>query len=397
VRRCHSSEESCEVFKELAALPETGGKLFSVDGGIYYAGSSDALDIYGYDAENDVWNRVETIGENPGFRTHFGLTVSSSALYIAGGADGSNVAKRDVWKLNLDKRDTHGWEKLPMELPEDALFASVEIDDMDNINVIYPAGGSFDNFREITVDRDFNTVVRAVETEADEETTPLQEYCLSESGGTISGGIQVGGECAIFMDRESSYYLGKTVYNIEGRENILYASTESGITAIDISDIENPFITSEVSLYGPVKDLELIGNIIYAAAGSGVAVIDVSDPGTLVQKEFVTTAGDTAAIKYYGEMLYVGDSVGIKVFSLNNPEQPELYLEKATAGDVEAIHVTDERVYLYDWGGLNRSKKSVFRKFHRKFFPAVCVPFVQIQFPDIPFCHIGTISATSNV
>jgi len=367
VRRCHSSEESCEIFKELAALPETGGKLFSVNGGLYFVGSSDAFDIHRYDAENDVWDKVETVGENPGFRNHFAMTVSSNALYIAGGADGSGAAKRDVWKLNFGgnghEEGTHegspyGWEKLPIELPEDALFASVEIDNMNNISVIYPGGGSFDNFREITVDKDFNIDVKALEAEADEENSFIPDYCLDENGGTVYGGLSTGGECAIFMDRESSYYLGKTVYSIEGGESILYAATESGVTAIDISDIENPFITSELALYGPVKDVELIGDIIYAAAGNGIAVIDVSDPGNIVQKEFVTMAGDPSVVRYFGEMLYVGDSIGIKVFSLSNPEQPELYLEKATAGDVEAIHITDERVYLYDWGGFKVHERS---------------------------------------
>ncbi len=229
-------------------------------------------------------------------------------LYIFGGQDSNGASERF---LSFDTK-TAAWSEINVSGGPGAGYGGVILVDYIT-ETISLGGGVFENSK----DRQFKWIFNPKDLTWTKE-LKSGSYCLKETGTTLQGGLEFGGECVPFTHPwYNSFSAGATVYSLDGKGNRLYVGTNNAIKIYDISDPISPVLVSSFPTSSRVNDLEVYGDTLFAATNSGLYKLDASDPDELTQLLFISaTLNYQYKVEVYNGKLYVGDDNGIKVRDL---------------------------------------------------------------------------------
>ena len=170
-------------------------------------------------------------------------------------------------------------------------------------------------------------------------------------------GIESAGTCNKFSAPDYSYFnAGTKIYTVEGFGKYLFAAHGNGIRVYDISNPVSPVLKNNISLYGPVRDLEIEGERVFAATGNGIDILKFNGSSLVIEKH-IATYGDSAVMKRYGNYLIIGDGQGLKKLDISTQN---IVQQVNTSGDVTTLVIKDGIIHLYDWAGLKRYNAETF-------------------------------------
>ena len=142
-------------------------------------------------------------------------------------------------------------------------------------------------------------------------------------------------------------------------------SEDGGLSIIDVSDPQNPFLRgSIIGAFQFPRDIEIVGDIAYiadpdgtspASQGLGVAIVDVSDPDNpAILDTFRTHAGATSRIKVYGNRAFLGDyGEGLIVADISVPTAPQVLGKYHSPAELREMKIVDSLLYVTDaYNGL---------------------------------------------
>lgn len=137
-------------------------------------------------------------------------------------------------------------------------------------------------------------------------------------------------------------------------EDFLYiADGMSGLIIANISDLENPYIISEIPTSGSAKDLVKKGNYLFMAVGAdGVDMFDVSNPESPLLLSNYNTSGFATRVDANDSLVVVADWDDIEVLGY---ESGELILKgyKNTGGRVMATAMINNTIFSAEWAHLS--------------------------------------------
>ena len=253
----------------------------------------------------------------PEGRDIYNVEIQDDVLYLAGGAEfGENSAdlKTDIWRFT----ETDGWQLIRNDINMFPVTLRIDFDG-DNIiltdRVIRPNGTT--NRAILAADGTGDILIENIPVEG-AHIQSYGDYCLKETGTTLQGGLEQGGECVPFTHPwYSSFSAGATVYSLDGKSDRLYVGTNNAIKVYDISDPTSPVLLSYFSTSSRVNDLEVYGDSLFAATNGGLYKLDASND-TLTQTLFVSAfLNSQYKVEVYNGKLYVGEDNGIKVRDLD--------------------------------------------------------------------------------
>ncbi|MBR4531551.1 hypothetical protein IKO70_03985, partial [bacterium] len=321
-------------FSGVAAIPAylEDIRIFALGNDIYVTGNTTTnFVVYKLVADNQSESgySLSVINASQPVRKDYNLTASDGKIIVSGGATDyiSTV-------LNLDEEDypstfsvygniimlepavSNNWVTVAENINDKIIMFSVTAIDNGNLVIVNPfitVGNSMQKFVLNLSDIPINNETIRVSFEFH----PVG-FCLSESGATVSGGIETSGECVPFTHPwYNSFSAGATVYSLDGKGERLYVGTNNAIKVYDISDPISPVLVSSFSTSSRVNDLEVYGDSLFAATNGGLYKLDASDPDELTQILFISTfLNSQYKVEVYNGKLYVGEDNGIKVRDL---------------------------------------------------------------------------------
>ena len=153
-------------------------------------------------------------------------------------------------------------------------------------------------------------------------------------GITTSGDLLIAAaheDGLIVLDRHTLTEIGRVTagltnpWQVRVDGDLAYvADGDAGLTIVDLSDPEAPFVVSTIETGGTAKDLVLWGDTAYVAAGgAGLAVVDLPS-STLT--ELVDTPGSALAVARGKSVdaVYVSDWNDLRVYDVSDRQSPSL-------------------------------------------------------------------------
>ncbi len=173
-------------------------------------------------------------------------------------------------------------------------------------------------------------------------------YCISNQNDFLRGGVKTDVDCIPFTNSQSDFIaFGDTVKTIAGSGTIVALGFSNRVEIYEMSDPFEPFLMHTKNIYGPAKDMVIVGNRLIIAVENGIDAIDL-DTFAYTHK---ITYGSTRSMRFYNGNIYVGDGQGIKVI---DPVTLSILQQKNTSGDVEKLEILNGVIYTFEWAGLKR-------------------------------------------
>ena len=146
-----------------------------------------------------------------------------------------------------------------------------------------------------------------------------------------------------------------TVYN----HLALVADGDTGITLIDIQNVQNPIVLSSLALEGYAYNASIvsINEVLFAfvacGAEGGVRIIDLSDLTHPKEVASLDTQGSAHDVQVQGSIAYIanGDG-GLQTANITNPERPILQAQLDVVGYALSLSLLDSTLYLADGASL---------------------------------------------
>jgi hypothetical protein len=138
---------------------------------------------------------------------------------------------------------------------------------------------------------------------------------------------------------------------ISGDQAII-ACGDGGLQIVNISDPQNPFLSSSLDTLGRVYDVDVMGKYVYAACGeSDLKIIDISDPETPLLRSRSTIPGGADAVTVRGDYAYVtyGSPYGLQVIDIADPDLPHLRGSLNIAGTSLGMAIDGDYAYVAGW------------------------------------------------
>ena len=131
-----------------------------------------------------------------------------------------------------------------------------------------------------------------------------------------------------------------------------------GLSIIDLTDVQDPIITSRVNLRGTPKDIYLDGSIVYVALGDdGFAVVDVSDINSAFLYSQTNISEDVSNIVANGNEVFISTSNNLKKYDVINPTEPSFIGEITLAGSADIL-VDGTNILVAYTAGVVKLKQS---------------------------------------
>ncbi len=117
----------------------------------------------------------------------------------------------------------------------------------------------------------------------------------------------------------SSIYLNETVLGIAAKDNVIYVSTTGGsifaITLIDLTIIDTYSLGNEY-----IRDVQVYNNyLLYASIDSGVGILDITDPENLTFVKKISNTSASFDINIYDNKLFVSrHQYGLFIFEISD-------------------------------------------------------------------------------
>jgi hypothetical protein len=122
------------------------------------------------------------------------------------------------------------------------------------------------------------------------------------------------------------------------------------LSAIDISDPLNPFISGNVDLGVPFfTALRVEGNYAYVIMGEeGLQIVDISDPARPVLAGAINTLKWPTSVYVSGHFAYIscGDPSGIKIIDIHDPANPVIVGSIDIPGSVDSFFISGNYAYV---------------------------------------------------
>ncbi len=173
---------------------------------------------------------------------------------------------------------------------------------------------------------------------------------------------------------------------------LIIMNGEFGFKILDISDITNPTILSNIMTDGAVKDMKIDGYHLNIAMGSnGIARYDISDPYNPQLLASYNTSGLANRITLIDNKIAVSEWEDVKVFEYNS-NQFELVGYKNTGYRTMAINAKGNVIYSAEWRHLQVLEYGLING------PDLDISSHDISFPEISIGEKDTIELimTSN-
>ena len=139
-------------------------------------------------------------------------------------------------------------------------------------------------------------------------------------------------------------------WSVAIQENVAWvANGESGLAAVDFSEINAPVLISEIPTNGGAKDIKIQDNIAYLAVGEGgVDAFEITDPHNPVFLANYNTSGFASRVALANDRIAVSDWDDVEVIEWDNTE---LILAgfKNTGGRTMAIGAVGDIIYSAEW------------------------------------------------
>ncbi|HQO90736.1 MAG TPA: hypothetical protein PLX56_00270 [bacterium] len=349
-----------ETLEEIDGLPVMDNITFiEYDGTVYIAGNTggylEMYELYQTESGGYALSYVES-AQKPSARTLFNIHSDETGIYLAGGGntDWQTIeVKRDVWKFDAE----NGWQIINSDTGKD-LFKLFIRKEGDELLFVSQTGLNGNIAKYITLNANDGTIIEEGFTEV-EGVSYLEENVLCRAADTSSfwSGFESAGTCNKFSAPDYSYFsAGTEIYSVEGFGKYLFAAHGNGIRVYDISNPVSPVLKNNISLYGPVRDLEIEGERVFAATGNGIDILKFNGSSLVIEKH-IATYGDSAVMKRYGNYLIIGDGQGLKKLDISTQN---IVQQVNTSGDVTTLVIKDGIIHLYDWAGLKRYNAETF-------------------------------------
>jgi len=349
-----------ETLEEIDGLPVMDNITFiEYDGAVYIAGNTggymEMYELYQTESGGYALSYVEST-QKPSARALFNIHSDETGIYLAGGGntDWQTIeVKRDVWKFDAE----NGWQVLNSDTGKD-LFKLFMRKEGDNLLMVFQTGLNGNIAKYITFNTSDGTVIEEgfvpVEGAAEVEENSI---CRTADTSFFWAGFESAGICNKFSAPDYSYFnAGTKIYAVEGFGKYLFAAHGNGIRVYDISNPVSPVLKNNISLYGPVRDLEIEGERVFAATGNGIDILKFNGSSLVIEKH-IATYGDSAVMKRYGNYLIIGDGQGLKKLDISTQN---IVQQVNTSGDVTTLVIKDGIIHLYDWAGLKRYNAETF-------------------------------------
>lgn len=152
--------------------------------------------------------------------------------------------------------------------------------------------------------------------------------------------------------------------------NMIYIAAQDGsgpekITAVDVSDVNNPSITAvydSMDYYYNPEDIDIVGDTLIVSMGTWeeILLFDISNPLEINRFASVMVGVDAFGIDVYNNNLYVACSYsGVNILDISNPQYPYYisnYINEAggncKAGATYNIELSDTLAYVFNCGAL---------------------------------------------
>jgi len=335
-----------------ATLIESGGTIYA------------AVNISGYiemyetvQEQSGGYSAVQAVSaQKPSARTLFNILSDETGIFIAGGGntDGQTIAiKRDIWKFDSQ----NDWQVINSDIGKD-IFKLFMRKEENSLLLVSQTGLNGNNASYITVNTNTGNITEEGYAAIEGPGLTATDYiCVASNDTDFWAGFQSGGHCDRFSAPQYAFKdVGTSVNDVAGFGNNLYAAHSNGVKTYDITDPENPTETGSISLYGPVKDLEIVGDRLYAATGNGIDILKITATGLTLEKH-IATYGDTSVLKNWNGTIIAGDGQGLKKVDTTTQE---VIQQVNTSGDVSTLTIVDGIIHLYDWAGLKRYNADTF-------------------------------------
>jgi hypothetical protein len=292
---------------------------------------SDTREIYvtgGYAYVTDLINGLHIIDvSNPGnieYVTKFifdnayvyGIDISSSIAYLAGGSGG--LLAVDI--SDPEREKDRLYSRYPDPLPEASLIETVSID-------------VFGNYAYMA-DRSEGLQIFDISKISEPEKTLTLKGVYTDMSGAYS--VRVAGNYAYVTDDATG--LKKIDVATDPTSPALSAFYDTPADAGDVYVTED-----EDTAYAYVVDT----GVGTESAEEGLRIIDVYAPILPELKGFLATPGDAQGVFVVDDYAYVADgAAGLQIIDVYDPTAPSLISSLPTAGDAKDVYVSGNYAYV---------------------------------------------------
>lgn len=168
------------------------------------------------------------------------------------------------------------------------------------------------------------------------------------------------------------------------------ADAAGGLKVVDISDLQQPKITTNLELSGVAKDLTLTEQTLVVSLGTaGVAILDVTNPANPVLRSTVETYGSATALASADGIVHVANWNDLLSIDVRDPDKPLVVAADsgATTKDIPrflAVDAVETTVFGGEWTGLQTFD----------YIPGAVAPEIRFAAPSLDFGNITTEPAT---
>ncbi|MEL6821450.1 MAG: choice-of-anchor D domain-containing protein [Calditrichota bacterium] len=126
------------------------------------------------------------------------------------------------------------------------------------------------------------------------------------------------------------------------------ADSDNGILAINVSDPQNIFISSELTLSEPLNSIEVLGPVGYAVAENGIFyTLNLADPTAISLYDDLPLPGTPNDIALQGLYAYVSaGSEGLRIINIADPSTPIQFSFLGLPGFASGVAVAGSYVYV---------------------------------------------------
>jgi prepilin-type N-terminal cleavage/methylation domain-containing protein len=136
--------------------------------------------------------------------------------------------------------------------------------------------------------------------------------------------------------------------------------TNQGLTVVDITDKQNPFVLTQLNIGGKGLSIAKQGDYLYIGvnkSNAGLAVVDVSSPGSPSLEDTLNVGGYGYSVAPDGNELYMGvnGSSELAVIDITSPTSTSLSSSIGVDGNIYDIDIVGDYAYCgvdYDWQGF---------------------------------------------